>query len=104
MFHSLKKIFKIGEATNYKQLLKSGAQIIDVRTKREYLSGHIQGSINIPLNELQEGVKNLNKKSVIIICCASGMRSASAQSCLSSSGFTKVYNGGGWMTLENKFK
>ncbi|HEY4629318.1 MAG TPA: rhodanese-like domain-containing protein, partial [Flavobacterium sp.] len=38
----------------------------------------------------------------IITCCASGMRSASAKSILKSSGFTKVYNGGGWSSLKNK--
>jgi rhodanese-related sulfurtransferase len=30
------------------------------------------------------------------------MRSASAKSMLKSAGFTEVYNGGGWMSLQNK--
>lgn len=102
MLNSFKKIFGLGAKTNYKQLLKSGAKIIDVRTKREYASGHIEGSVNIPLNELSEGVKKLHKDSVIITCCASGARSASAKVTLGSAGFKKVYNGGGWTSLENK--
>jgi phage shock protein E len=102
MLQSLKKIFGVGPKADYKQLVKSGAKIIDVRTKREYAAGHIEGSVNIPLNELMEGVKKLNKNTVLITCCASGARSASAKVTLGSAGFTKVYNGGGWTSLENK--
>jgi rhodanese-related sulfurtransferase len=43
-----------------------------------------------------------DKNQPIITCCASGMRSASAKSILQSNGFTQVYNGGGWSSLQNK--
>jgi rhodanese-related sulfurtransferase len=38
----------------------------------------------------------------VITCCASGMRSASAKSILKSNGYSDVYNGGGWMSLDSK--
>jgi len=104
MLNSLKKIFGLGKQSNYKQLLKSGARIVDVRTRREYSAGHIKGSVNIPLNELTEGVKKINKDTVIITCCASGARSASAKFTLGSAGFKEVHNGGGWMSLEKNLK
>jgi phage shock protein E len=102
MLNSLKNLFGFGPKVNYKELITNGAKIIDVRTKGEYASGHVSGSINIPLNELSAGVKKLNKDAVIITCCASGMRSASAKSSLKAMGFTEVHNGGGWMSLNSK--
>jgi len=82
--------------------MAQGATIIDVRTKGEYQGGNIKGSINIPLNNLKDHLSKLKKDSVILTCCASGMRSASAKSILKSNGFANVYNGGGWISLKNK--
>ena len=44
----------------------------------------------------------INKNQVIITCCASGMRSASAKSYLKSAGYQQVYNAGSWYSLKNK--
>jgi len=66
--------------------------------------GHIRGSVNIPLNTLQQSLSKIKKDKPVITCCASGMRSASAKSILKASGFTEVHNGGGWMSLNNKIK
>ena len=100
---SLKKIFGFGPATDYSELVKQGAIILDVRSKGEYASGHIKGSINIPVEQLSKNLNKLKDKNQhIITCCASGMRSASAKSILTSKGFGEVYNGGGWMSLQNK--
>jgi rhodanese-related sulfurtransferase len=102
MINILKKLFGLGPAVNYGELLELGAIIIDVRSTAEYKQGHIKKSMNIPLNELSNHISKLNKDTVIITCCASGMRSASAKSILKSNGFTSVYNGGGWSSLQNK--
>lgn len=102
MLNTIKNIFGIGPSADFKELVKNGAQIIDVRTRGEYASGHVKGSINIPLNELSSNIKKLKKDKPIITCCASGMRSASAKSTLQSLGFTEVHNGGGWMSLNGK--
>jgi rhodanese-related sulfurtransferase len=102
MLSALKKLFGIGPATDYKALLQQGAQIIDVRTTGEYQGGHIRGSVNIPLQTLHGNLKKIKKDKPVITCCASGMRSAQAKSILKSNGFTEVYNGGGWMGLQNK--
>jgi rhodanese-related sulfurtransferase len=57
-------------------------------------------SLNTPLNDLATYYKI--KKTTIITCCASGMRSASQKSILKSNGFIQVHNGGGWSSLQNK--
>jgi len=91
-----------GPGVDYAHLVKSGALILDVRTPGEYTGGHIKGSKNIPLQSLQQQMKNLPKDKAIITCCASGMRSGSAKSMLQNNGFKEVYNGGGWLSLQSK--
>jgi rhodanese-related sulfurtransferase len=103
MLNTLKKIFGIGPATDYAALVKQGAIIVDVRSKGEYKGGHIKGSINIDVSTLGANLNQLkDKNKPIITCCASGMRSASAKSILKANGYTEVYNGGGWSSLQNK--
>ncbi|MRN16308.1 rhodanese-like domain-containing protein [Riemerella anatipestifer] len=100
MLNFIKKRFG-GNTVDFQDLAAKGAQIIDVRTKAEYNSGHIFNSINIPLQELNQNLNRLDKSRPVITCCASGMRSASAKSILSNNGFT-AYNGGGWSSLQKK--
>ena len=103
MINTIKKLFGIGPQVNYAELVQQGALILDVRSKGEYAGGHIKGSINISVDTLNNNLNKLkNKEQTIITCCASGMRSASAKSILKSHGYTKVYNGGGWISLQNK--
>ena len=102
MIEQLKQWMGLGPSVDFKELKKQGAKIIDVRTPGEFSSGHIRGSINYPLNELSQKAGKLNKNVPVITCCASGMRSASAQSLLKNLGFKEVYNGGGWSGLNHK--
>jgi rhodanese-related sulfurtransferase len=83
--------------------MEEGAMIIDVRTPGEFASGHINGSMNIPLNKLSDNLKKLkDKNKPLITCCASGMRSASAKGILKTNGYTNVHNGGAWHSLNQK--
>lgn len=102
MLQLIKQLFGFGPKVNYAELMQQGAVIIDVRTKGEYQSGHIKGSLNIPLNTLSSNLNKIRKDKPVITCCASGMRSASAKGILKSNGFSEVYNGGPWMSLQNK--
>lgn len=103
MINTIKNLFGLGTQTDYAGLIKKGAIIVDVRSKIEYQSGHIKGSVNIPLDQLGNNLARLkNKSAPVITCCASGMRSASARSMLLSMGYQQVYNGGGWSSLQNK--
>jgi phage shock protein E len=97
----LGKLFGM-KSVDYKQLVRDGAVILDVRTPAEYQGGHIKGSINVPLQSLQGSLGKIPKNKTVITCCASGMRSASAKSILKSAGYAAVHNGGGWMSLKSK--
>lgn len=102
MIETLRNLLGFGTAVDYAQLVKEGAQIIDVRTKGEFVSGHIGGSVNIPLQNLDNHLSKLKKDKPVITCCASGMRSASAKNILLANGFKNVHNGGGWQRLKSK--
>ncbi len=105
MIQTIKNLLGLGPKIDYAGLVKQGAIILDVRTKGEYASGHINGSINIPVDRLNSNLSQLKDKTKpIITCCASGMRSATAKSSLKSIGYTQVYNGGSWGSLQYKIK
>ncbi|HLN72241.1 MAG TPA: rhodanese-like domain-containing protein [Prolixibacteraceae bacterium] len=104
MIESIKKLLGI-KTIDYAQLMKEGAIILDVRTSGEYAGGHINGSVNIPVDRLSQNLGKLkDKKKPVITCCASGMRSATAKSILQANGFVNVYNGGAWHRLNMKIK
>lgn len=105
MIDALRKILGIKPSFDMKELIDQGAIIIDVRSKGEYAGGHIKESINIPLDQLKNNLHKLKDKNKhIITCCASGMRSGSAKSILKANGFTSVYNGGGWYSLNREIR
>ena len=82
-----------------KELLDKGAIIVDVRTKGEYISNHVKGSINIPLDTISSQIDKLKKKQKpIILCCASGMRSKQATSILKNNNIECI-NGGSWSNM-----
>ncbi|QGT99353.1 hypothetical protein SYNTR_0760 [Candidatus Syntrophocurvum alkaliphilum] len=72
-------------------------QIIDVRTKEEYLTGHIPNSILIPVDELRVKIHESvpDKEQKIILYCRSGNRSQSAMKILIELGYNNVYDLGG---------
>lgn len=92
----------LGPPVDYKQLVQNGATIVDVRTQGEYESGHVKGSVNIPLGSLPSSFTSIRKDKAVITCCASGMRSGQAKNFMKSHGYTEVHNGGGWMNLNRK--
>lgn len=82
-------------------LKKQGAVLIDVRSQGEYSSGHAPGTINIPLNDLNNRINEIPKGSPLVVCCASGTRSGMARMVLKKKGFKKVYNVGAWYKLKS---
>jgi len=78
------------------------ATIVDVRTPAEFQGGHVAGSINIPLNEVPHRVEEFRQMPrPLILCCASGNRSGQATYFLEQHGLEDVYNGGGWLQVNN---
>lgn len=78
--------------------------VVDVRTRAEYMGGHVAGSVNIPLQEIVDRMEELNAlKQPIIFCCASGNRSGQATAYFKAQGLN-CENGGSWMDVNYKLQ
>jgi phage shock protein E len=76
-----------------RELVGSGALLLDVRTPGEFASGHLPGALNVPVGELGGRLEGLGpKERAIVVYCASGVRSAAAAGMLERAGFAKVRN------------
>jgi phage shock protein E len=69
--------------------------LIDVRTADEFKGGHIPGSINIAVNDLNAKLNKIPKDKPVIVYCQSGSRSSQAARTLLAAGYTEVYDMGG---------
>ena len=78
---------------------KSGICILDVRTVREYSSGHIPGAINIGHKDISTRLDELRPHADkdVIVYCELGVRARMAQATLTKSGFPNVYHLTGYM-------
>lgn len=99
MFDFLKKLFGGGSSEDLAALIQAGAYLVDVRSKAEFASGHVKGSVNLPLDTLAANLGKLKGKDNIIVFCRSGNRSSMAKSLLEQNGFKNVVNGGSWQNV-----
>lgn len=84
-----------------KEILNQGAIIIDVRSVQEFKMGKVQGSINIPLDQINHKMGKIKKyKKPIVLCCASGSRSMTAVSLLRNAGLSDVHDGRAWHKVD----
>jgi len=78
------------------ELKRRGAVVVDVRGREEFAAGAAPGSLNIPLGDLEKRTGELDPAKPVIVCCASGTRSALAAGILTRRGFKEVVNAGPW--------
>ena len=102
MIKTIKTLLGLGPSPDFYNFHKNGAIILDVRSQAEFENNHIQGAISMPLSAVNKKMNQLKKDKIIITCCASGARSASAKVILKNNGFTEVYNGGSWKSLQKR--
>ena len=77
---------------------------IDVRTPEEFAEGHIQGAVNIPVDQIAGKIAAVspNKNAPINLYCRSGRRAEAALQELKKMGYTQVSNHGGYQDLLKK--
>ena len=81
----------------------NGAVLLDVRPPQEYREGHIPGSKNVPLQQLDKISSVADNKNVpLFVYCYSGGRSRQAASMLQHMGYTNVQNIGGITAYQGK--
>ncbi|MCE1205375.1 MAG: rhodanese-like domain-containing protein [Holophagaceae bacterium] len=86
-------------AADIQTLLGRGAQVVDVRTRSEFKAGAHPKAMNIPLDELEGRIRELDKARPVLVCCETGSRSGFAVSLLRRAGFAEVANLGSWRRL-----
>lgn len=95
------KIYRLQTLDNgLSELIKKGAVILDVRTEKEYETGHIEGSVNISLGTIRERYAELDPEKTYITVCSHGLRSVKAENILKERGFKHIYNGSAWSDLQ----
>lgn len=82
------------------ELLREGATLVDVRSPAEFAAGHAGGTLNIPLDQLAARSGELDPERWVVLCCASGTRSAMGVRLLRGRGFRKVVNAGAWPNVQ----
>ena len=70
--------------------------LLDTRTVYEYMRGHAEGFINIPVDELRERLTELDKSKPVYVMCQSGLRSYLATRILMQNGFDAYNFAGGY--------
>lgn len=90
------QLFGNSQGADLTGIIKEGAFIVDVRTPGEFASGHANGSVNIPLDQLPQQLSKFKNEKNIIVCCQSGGRSGQAKIVLEKNGIANVINGGSW--------
>ena len=89
-FDELDKLPKDGSVT-----------LLDTRTQSEYAGGHVDGFINIPVDDLRENIDKLDKSKPVYVMCQSGLRSYISCRILAGEGFDGYNFSGGYRFYEN---
>lgn len=77
------------------------AQIIDIRNKEAFKKGHIIDSVNIEIDELQEGKLGKYKGKTLVVACDKGLQSQAAAAKLKNQGFIAAVLAGGIAAWQN---
>jgi len=93
-------IIRAANHTEAKAILDAhpAASILDVRTEDEYITGHIEGAVLLPFDEIDETSARdalPDPEGDVLVYCRSGRRSAIAARKLVSLGYASVYDLGG---------
>jgi rhodanese-related sulfurtransferase len=86
--------------------LKGGALVIDVRSPGEFNAGNLAKAINIPLDEIETALPKRvkDKHQVLLLHCASGLRSGVAKQKLKGMGYANAFNLGSYGRAERILK
>ncbi|SFC91147.1 Glyoxylase, beta-lactamase superfamily II [Zunongwangia mangrovi] len=77
-------------AEELQQKMKGDLVVIDVRKKSEFDSEHVEGAVNIPLNQINQYLEKFPKEQEFVLHCAGGYRSMIAASILQQRGWSQL--------------
>lgn len=79
-----------------KLIVDDSVTLLDTRTNKEFDLGHVEGFINIPLDELRERLEEIDKEKPVYVMCQSGLRSYIATRILEGRGYEAYNFSGGY--------
>src|SRR5699024_6178798 len=88
------------QASEIDSLIEKGGYLIDVRKEEERMLGYIEGSVNIPLDELRDRLDEIPKDKDIYVSCQVGLRGYLAGRILSQNGIESKNVDGGYTTYK----
>jgi len=93
MYHQRTGASSIGPQKAVMLINRQGAVVVDVREKKEFDTGHIVDSINIPLAKLKQRLSELrkHKEKPIVVVCKLGQHSSDAAKTLQESDYAEVF-------------
>lgn len=91
---AFRKFVPISPVTAVTKMNSGDTVVLDVREEPEFIKGHIEDAINIPLSKLNDRLQKLNhvQNKPIIVVCQTGTRSTSACKILTENGFKQLYS------------
>lgn len=100
MYHQRTGASSIGPQKAVMLINRQGAVVVDVREKKEFDTGHIVDSINIPLAKLKQRLSELrkHKEKPVVVVCKLGQHSSDAAKTLQESDYAEVFRLSGGLT------
>ena len=85
-------------------MTKNADLLLDVRTTQEFAAGHLEGAVNIPHDQVQARISEIEeyKNKAVVLYCKVGGRAAMALEVLKKNGFQNLHNAGGFEELSKK--
>ena len=96
-------VYKVVHWNEIDNIVAKGGYLLDVRTPVEFSTGHIEGSVNIEVDELRSRLNEIKlpKDAPIYVTCQVGLRGYLAIKILAGNGYTNLYNlSGGYSTYK----
>lgn len=81
----------------FKTLLKTDIQVVDLRGETEYNTSHVQGAEHVFIGTLEKNLDRISKDQPVVIYCQGGDRAAIGYSLLIKNGFSNIVNYSGGM-------
>lgn len=82
------------------KLLKSGAQLVDVRSSAEFAQGALPNALNLPLQSIMAADNFISREKPIVLYCVTGARSSTAKNYLLQMGYKDVYDLGSYRNYD----
>ena len=91
-YSDARSIPSVTPAEACRRVQEERAALIDVREPEEYLGGHAEGAVNVPLSSFREHYQDIPTQGEVLLICHVGQRSLMAAAFMRNQGWGRVFN------------